>query len=63
MPLQLPPNPRLAAIMRQAALGTVACPYCQDALRAIVLDAEQVQFHCPTCGFVEAPDRLEDGRR
>jgi len=62
-PVQATPNPRLAALLRQAAAGNLACPYCQDALRAQMLGVDRVQFRCPTCGFVEAPDRLEDGRR
>jgi|GEM_PF-6815764 predicted RNA-binding Zn-ribbon protein involved in translation (DUF1610 family) len=62
-PVRPTPTPRLAALLRQTAAGHLACPYCQDALQARVLDAERVQFRCPTCGFVEAPDRLEEGRR
>lgn len=49
-------------LVRQAAAGRLACPYCQDALRAKVLDATHVQLCCPTCGFAEVPDVIEPGR-
>jgi len=52
-------NARLNALVRRAAAGRLACPYCQDALQAKVLDATHVQLRCPTCGFAEAPDVIE----
>jgi predicted RNA-binding Zn-ribbon protein involved in translation (DUF1610 family) len=55
-------NPRITTLLHRAAAGRLACPYCQDALRATVLDATHVELQCPTCGFLEAPDLVEPAR-
>ena len=46
----------LEAVARRAAAGRLACPYCQDALRAAWPAPDRLQLRCPTCGFTEAPD-------
>ena len=47
---------RLEAVLRRAAIGLLACPYCQSALVANKLTTRSVQLVCPTCGFTELPD-------
>ncbi|MGI8915966.1 MAG: hypothetical protein ACR2JY_19715 [Chloroflexota bacterium] len=53
------PAAAAVSVVQRAAAGRLACPYCQAALTATVLDARRVQLRCPSCGFAEAPDLVE----